>query len=1586
MAATDQTYHNQKALDVVFGVAGIALLVSTIGMFVQDYNRPWKAEQREFRDVEAALFARQAVNDMPDPEKFQAARAALEKATKQRDAVIDPKKGQDLPLEQRIKLSAGQGVKVEERIEQLKDEIAALQPDKERKQTAVGEVKSQLESRTSFYNIAVESGATREAEAYRKEVEALEQELTKAQAELDDVLAQMKAHQREKDLLERPLNSARTEVKRLSDDLIRKARAAVTRGWGFGDWFRTLPIIDAFASPTKIHQFTLNDLTIDYNFKGVTRFDRCMTCHQGIDRPGFSKANLQALVQDVPKPLEQKLEKTRKLLGDLRENLAPTFKSSSELDRSIPAPDSLQLQQLSKDRLTEARINEFCAHPRLDLFVGSNSKHPAEKFGCTSCHAGQGSATDFYWSSHTPNDPEQKKRWEKEHGWGSVHYWDFPMLPRRFLEASCLKCHHQVTDLIADGNRHEAPKLLRGYNLIRENGCFGCHEIHGSKDGKPIGPDMRLEPYPPLEQLPAEVQAKALADRENPPGTLRKVGPSLFRLAEKTNEDWVARWVKSPRSFRPDTKMPHFYGLSNNSPAALKGTGQEKFPDAEAASIAHYLMVESNKYLKKLGDLRKDGAAGQKKDEQLVEELGTQLANRALLADMTNKEKDDLKNQLEEAKTRIAMRRLPPPIAADDRMARLKGSAFHGRKLFTERGCLACHNHSGTHEPLEAKGKEEKARAESLPAVFGEAHFGPTLDQIRAKLGTARARGDTSEPTDTASARRWLIHWVTNPTLHSPRTRMPITHLTDQEAADVAEWLLSQDPAALDPQAWEEWKKTQVPAPDEKTLEKLAEVYLVRIVSQRELKKFFKEGLDETRAAELPADEKELAARLKKAGAGAARRGEMMWYLGRKAVSRLGCYGCHDVLGHENAKPIGTGLNEWGKKDPERLAFEDIVNYLDTHYVEVKDWADQDALAQAFKANKLPYEKFFAEALRHHTREGYLHQKIKAPRSYDYQRLRAWDDRSRMPQFKFAHPRRRPAETPDQFAARKEWAREVGAKFAEKKPRQKETAAAFFARAHKEEAGAREAVMTFVLGLVGEAIPHQYLNNPPPDRMAEVKGRQVLDRFNCAGCHMVRPGSFDFRASPAAVKLLSQGAVTGPNDYNFTEHNIWAGQPPAGSDILTAHGMWPRPAAKNLLVKLTEAVAFRDKKGELRSVRGADLLRIPLTDLVRPAPAAVSSLEAFETFLREEGPYGGTFADLLVKYLIDLSPRTYPDETGNKDNARARASVPPPLIAQGERTQPEWLFRFLRDPERVRRLTILRMPKFNLSEDEARALVNYFSAVDRLNNPGIGLNQSFAAVPQRGDFDDQFWRERTAEYVRRLETTDDPHQPKQKLYESLVAELTPAWKRVVAERADTAKDAETKLKELTARVAELEKKAAKGQTQAVKDAQKARDFWAAESTRRRTLADRTTVDGLRAEWRTTQAYAHGGFRVLTKVCASCHELGHLQPSPDQLQGPSLNLTPERLRPGWLKRWIAHPQRYLPYPSSMPQNFPRDQKQFQELIAGAPLEQVTGVRDTLMNLPRVLELSVNRAWLQTIGATSQAAESGGGEKGKKDEKK
>jgi len=273
---------------------------------------------------------------------------------------------------------------------------------------------------------------------------------------------------------------------------------------GPGEKLLDLPIVDALGRPLAIEQIYLPDLPLDFHFRKVPRFDRCVTCHLGIDR---------TMPEGTPQP--------------------------------------------------------YCSHPRPELYVGAGSPHPMNRFGCTVCHEGQGSATDFTWASHSPNGPRERSRWRDEHGWFRNPHWEHPMLPARFAESRCLRCHHDVTDLEPSERFRDPPaaKLLAGYHLVREHGCFGCHEISGyDVDGRRVGPDMRLEPA----------------------GTMRKVGPTLRDLPESLRPEVLLDWIRDPTNFRPTTRMPRFYGLHEHlGPEALAVA--RRFEPVEIRAVAEYL-------------------------------------------------------------------------------------------------------------------------------------------------------------------------------------------------------------------------------------------------------------------------------------------------------------------------------------------------------------------------------------------------------------------------------------------------------------------------------------------------------------------------------------------------------------------------------------------------------------------------------------------------------------------------------------------------------------------------------------------------------------------------------------------------------------------------------------------------------------------------------------------------------------------------------------------------------------------------------------------------------------------------------------
>jgi len=300
--------------------------------------------------------------------------------------------------------------------------------------------------------------------------------------------------------------------------------------------------VDAIGRPLAVDQIWLPDLTIDYNFRDVARFDRCATCHQGI--------------------------------------------AKVVVRRGVPQP--------------------YCAHPRLDLFLGSQSPHPMAEFGCTICHDGQGSATGFALASHTPNDPSQGKRWRRQYDWFRNEHWDLPMLPGRFAESRCLKCHHEVVDLEPSERFPDPPaaKLLAGYDLVRRYGCFGCHEIKGVDDaGRSVGPDMRLEP---VGQAWKPDEAVGQASKPDPqsenvrlesltyPGTMRKVGPSLRHVADRLDGKYLVHWIAEPARLRPATRMPRFFGLHEHLDGRALDEAR-RFEAVELRAIAEYLLTAGQK-------------------------------------------------------------------------------------------------------------------------------------------------------------------------------------------------------------------------------------------------------------------------------------------------------------------------------------------------------------------------------------------------------------------------------------------------------------------------------------------------------------------------------------------------------------------------------------------------------------------------------------------------------------------------------------------------------------------------------------------------------------------------------------------------------------------------------------------------------------------------------------------------------------------------------------------------------------------------------------------------------------------------------
>ena len=286
----------------------------------------------------------------------------------------------------------------------------------------------------------------------------------------------------------------------------------------------------------------------------------------------------------------------------------------------------------------------YASHPRLDLFVGSLSPHKMADIGCTICHEGQGSATAFKWASHSPNDPREANKWKQDHGWFDNHHWIFPMYPRAVRRKHVFEVPSRRDRVGAQRavSQPPAPKLVEGFRTIQQVGCFGCHEINGFEGRAAHRAGSRTEPNysaaaqaiaaggglndqqlgwaedvvagagqrrgPPFVDRVAKEPAGNLArpagrDQETAGSVGRrrnaredgKVGPSLRHVAAKLDFGFLYSWIRKPSDFRPTTKMPQFFGLTEHLDTKSLDESH-RFEPIEIRGISEYLLGKSQPF------------------------------------------------------------------------------------------------------------------------------------------------------------------------------------------------------------------------------------------------------------------------------------------------------------------------------------------------------------------------------------------------------------------------------------------------------------------------------------------------------------------------------------------------------------------------------------------------------------------------------------------------------------------------------------------------------------------------------------------------------------------------------------------------------------------------------------------------------------------------------------------------------------------------------------------------------------------------------------------------------------------------------
>ncbi|PIQ99278.1 MAG: cytochrome C [Nitrospinae bacterium CG11_big_fil_rev_8_21_14_0_20_45_15] len=330
-------------------------------------------------------------------------------------------------------------------------------------------------------------------------------------------------------------------------------------------------------------------------------------------------------------------------------------------------------------------------HPNLDILI---KKHPPSRTGCTWCHMGQGSATAPTEDAHGSHHETDQTREVNE-----------PILHGNLIQGPCRNCHDEVISL------EGAPMLTKGKQLFQKLGCHGCHLADGfSKEAK--------------------------------------VGPRLNRIKYKVGAAWLFDWIKDPKKYLPDTRMPNF-----------------NLNDEDALAITAYLMDSSDKTFK-FDNKFKEGSA--ENGKKLFESVGCYACHKFKgkgetfgpdLTNVGNKVRSKwLINWISlphtyNDKSRMPNLRISYDDAADISAFLLKGKTRvrdrqlekkvrdpelvkAGKLLVSRRGCFACHDING----MESMGRiapelSSFGRKMIVELEFGDTHIPHTWESwVRTKL------------------------------------------------------------------------------------------------------------------------------------------------------------------------------------------------------------------------------------------------------------------------------------------------------------------------------------------------------------------------------------------------------------------------------------------------------------------------------------------------------------------------------------------------------------------------------------------------------------------------------------------------------------------------------------------------------------------------------------------------------------------------------------------------------------------------------------------------------------------------------------
>jgi cytochrome c2 len=547
--------YNVDFLNVVFAASSIFLLLSTVWMVWDDYDRDWKNTQRRFARLQYDVTRAQ----------YRAARNAVDQGK------LTQLRSQLKAAEQNVTANQSKVDDLQKKVDDLEIRLDRASRDYQYMKATYDHDRYDFESaRAAGASDAAKKGETVADEA--KQLHDLDLNVQKLTAERNAAQQNLNQYTGAVGTTQKQIEDLRAEQMRLRKVAEAQAPSAAK------DYFLNAPLLDFMAPTIKINQLILPDVVDDVNFKTVPKMDRCTTCHLGIDKAGFEKypqpftthPNLDAyLGSKSPHPIDRiGCTVCHDGMGQ-----SVSFRDASHTPTGEKQKEAWEKKygweephEWDYPMLPTKMTDASCAkcHKQEIYIPKAESLNIAyatfERAGCYACHKTRGfENVKKPGPILTKIESKLTKDWVKTWIRNPRAVKQTTWMPRIWYNSNSsspqdavrneVEINAAVNYLFANSEKWDAPvqnpkpgDAKAGEKIVKSIGCQGCHVV-GEGSREQAGPH-------------------------------RTFGQPLENIGAKTTYEWVFNWVRDPKHYNPNTYMPNL-----------------RLTDAQAADVATYLMT-----------------------------------------------------------------------------------------------------------------------------------------------------------------------------------------------------------------------------------------------------------------------------------------------------------------------------------------------------------------------------------------------------------------------------------------------------------------------------------------------------------------------------------------------------------------------------------------------------------------------------------------------------------------------------------------------------------------------------------------------------------------------------------------------------------------------------------------------------------------------------------------------------------------------------------------------------------------------------------------------------------------------------------